>query len=65
MNRILRASKIMKVSIRPDPTVSLFMITFNLIDRMMCFNENDLDRDFYVDNILFEFSNYELLFCID
>ena len=42
-----------------------FMITFDLIDRMMCFNKNDFDRDFYVDNILFEFLNYELLFCID
>ena len=41
------------------------MITFDLIDQMMCFNENDLDRDFHVDNILFEFSNYELFFYID
>ena len=31
----------------------------------MCFNENDLNRNFYVDNILFEFSSYELFFCID
>ena len=42
-----------------------FMITFDLIDRKMCFNKNDLDYDFYIDNILFEFLNYELLFCID
>ena len=42
-----------------------FMIAFDLIDRMMCFNENDLDHDFHVDNILFEFSDYELFFCID
>ena len=46
-------------------TTKWFMITFDLIDRMMCFNEDDLDRDFHVDNILFEFSNYESLFCID
>ena len=31
----------------------------------MYFNENDFDRDFYINNIFFEFSNYELLFCID